>query len=509
MKALFFLAAALVAGPFAAAAATPPNVLVIMADDLGYADLSFLDQAPDDVRTPGIDRIAAAGTYFSQAYATAPICSPSRAGFITGRYQQRWGNFWYGQGGLPASEFTIPMALKQQGYFCHKIGKTHLNGGEAQHPLDHGFDASLGFIHHTWDYIRLHQKDVEAYRKKTKNLGLLNVGPLLRNRDEKVSYEDGFTTRIFTDEAVQTMERSAQRKQPFYIQLEYNAVHHPTYIAHPDYARKAGYEQAAWDREADSWTFPFWDPDLMPWKTWHQKFGHLGEVDPLGRKRYLANLMALDDGVARLLDTLEQTGQRENTIVVFLSDNGGTINTYANNTPLRGYKYMFGEGGIRIPLMVSWPGGNLPRGASRDALVSAMDIFPTLLELCDSPVAPSNLDGQSLVPLLQDSGNTVVHDHLCWAKGRNDTWVVRRGPWKLIQTPGWQHANYVLDEEGLAQPTEPYHYPAGLLLFNLDKDVGETTDVADRHPQRVAEMTEQYRAWRSQMGGKQARKIQP
>ena len=128
-----------------------PNIVVIVADDLGYADLSFLPQSPKDVSTPGIDRIAKLGTYFSDAYATAPICSPSRAGLITGRYQQRWGNFWYGQGGLPLSEFTIPQALKKQGYFTQKIGKTHLNGGAAQHPLDHGFDEFLGFIHHTWD----------------------------------------------------------------------------------------------------------------------------------------------------------------------------------------------------------------------------------------------------------------------------------------------------------------------------------------------------------------------
>ena len=147
-------------------AAERPNVLIIMADDLGYADLSFLPQSPKDVDTPSIDKLASEGTYFSNAYATAPICSPSRCGMITGRYQQRWGNYWYGQGGLPNEETTLPQALNELGYFSQKIGKTHLNGGPAEHPLDHGFAEFLGFMHHSWDYIRLSDKDLAAYKKR-------------------------------------------------------------------------------------------------------------------------------------------------------------------------------------------------------------------------------------------------------------------------------------------------------------------------------------------------------
>jgi arylsulfatase B len=482
----------------AAAFANPPNLLVIMADDLGYADLSFLPQSPRDVKTPGIDALAATGTYFSNAYSTSPICSPSRAGFITGRYQQRWGNYWYGQGGLPESEFTLPQALKPHGYYCQKIGKTHMNGGLAQHPLDHGFDEFLGFIHHTWDYIRLSQKDQDAYKAHTKNLGILNVGPLTRGRDKKVSYDEGFTTAIFTEEAVKTIEQQSAEKKPFYIQLEHNAVHMPTYVTHPDYAKKAGFEQPVWDREAESWEFPFWDPRKMSWAAWHKKWGHMGSIDTLGRKRYLANLMALDDSVSRLLKTLEKTGQRENTIIVFLSDNGGTINTCANNTPLRGYKYMFGEGGIRIPIIVSWPAGQVKQGAKQSALVSSMDVFPTLMELIGGE-SPKNLDGHSLVPLLR-SGDSAGHDQLCWAKGKDDTWVIRQGPWKLIRTAGWKHNDFVLDEAGNASPGPGYSYPSGTLLFNLDDDIGETTDIAAANPERVNSMSKAYAAWRAKMG---------
>ncbi|MGF1578183.1 MAG: sulfatase [Gemmataceae bacterium] len=475
-----------------------PNVLIIVADDLGYADMSFLPQSPKDVKTPGIDRLAKEGTYFTNAYATSPICSPSRCGLITGRYQQRWGNYWYGQGGLPRTELTLAQILKRLGYRTFKIGKTHLNGGPAQHPLDHGFDEFLGFIHHTWDYIRLNEKDLQAYKKraKGKKLGILNVGPLERNRGKKVSYENGFTTKIFTDEAIKIIQTSRRNKTPFYIQLEHNAVHMPTYVAHPDYARKAGYEQPAWDRNAKKWTFPFWDPRDITWQQWHKAWGHLGKVDPLGRKRYLAQLMAMDDGITRILDSLEKTRQRQNTIVIFLSDNGGTINTYANNSPLSGYKYMFGEGGLRIPFIVSYP-GRLPQGKTRSGLTSAMDVFPTVVELAQGKL-PKNLDGKSLVASLSNSKNDIGHDHICFANGKG-TWVVRQGDWRLIQSKGWVHKNYLLDKNNIAKRTKDYVYPKGLLLFNLKDDIGETKNVAAKYPERVAQMRVLYERWQGQM----------
>lgn len=476
-----------------------PNIIVIVADDLGYADLSFLTQSPKDVSTPALDHLVSEGTYFSNAYATSPICSPSRAGLITGRYQQRWGNYWYGQGGLPNEEITIPQTLKKLGYSTKKVGKTHLNGGPAQHPLDHGFDEFVGFIHHTWDYIRLSEKDLAAYKDRAdgESLGILNVGPLERNRGEAASYEDGFTTEIFTDETLKTIVAGKDTETPFFLQLEYNAVHMPTYVVDPDYAKRAGYEQPVWNRDADKWKFPFWDPREISWNAWHKKWGHLGEVDPLGRKRYIANLMALDDGVGHIMRTLRETGQRDNTIVVFMSDNGGTINTYSNNAPLRGYKYMFGEGGVRIPMIVSWP-GHLPQGQRRSGLVSGMDVFPTVVELAGG-VPPKNLDGQSLVPSLNDEAQDTGHEYLCFADGKK-TWSIRQGDWKLINSPGWQHQSYRLDEENVAHRSEDYVYPEGLVLFDLKNDIGETTDLSASNPERVKNMTALYEAWRAEMG---------
>jgi arylsulfatase A-like enzyme len=323
------------------------------------------------------------------------------------------------------------------------------------------------------------------------------VGPLERGRGELASYDDGFTTEIFTDEAIKIIKSGKDSDRPFYIQLEHNAVHMPTYVADPDYARKAGYEQPVWNREADEWEFPFWDPRDISWSDWHKKWGHLGEVDPLGRKRYLANLMALDDSVGRIIKTLDETGQRGNTVVVFMSDNGGTINTYSNNAPLRGYKYMFGEGGVRIPIIVSWP-GHLPQGQTRHGLVSGMDVFPTVVELVGGEAA-NNLDGQSLVPSLKDETDDSGHDYLCFSDGKQ-TWSVRQGDWKLISSPGWNHLNYQLDQDNIAHRAENVVYPPGLILFNLRDDIGETTDLSSSHPERVKNMTALYKAWRAKMG---------
>ncbi len=457
-----------------------PNILVIVIDDMGYSDMSFLSQSSDDVSTPAIDKLAKNGTYFTNAYSTCPVCSPARAGLITGRYQQRWGNYWYAEGGLPKTELTIPQALKKYGYISKKIGKTHLNGGPAEHPLDHGFDEFLGFIHHTWDYLRLSKEDVQKYGEA--NAKKATIGPLIRNR-EKVYYQDAYTTDIFTDETIEFIERDRGGK-PFYAELEYNAVHHPTYVCHPDYLEKFGIEQ-----------FPFWNPEKEGFNSWHKKWGHLGKVDPNGRKRYLLQLAVLDDGIKKIMDSLEKTGQLDNTIVILTSDNGGTINTYSENKPLRGFKYMFGEGGIRVPLIVSYP-TMLPKNSTNDALVSLMDIFPTVVDFTGNKI-PENLDGKSLLPLMQGKRKT-QHDFLCWADGRGAK-AVRKGNWKLCIGCEWEHLNYkIVDGKCVKDPIK-YKYPGGTQLFNLKEDIAETTNRADENPQLVKQLKQIFDNWRKQM----------
>lgn len=493
-------------------AADQPNIIVIIADDLGYADLAFLDHAPDDVKhlgTPGFDRLAATGTYFANAYGASPICSPSRAGLITGRYQQRWGNYWYGEGGLPADEVTLPETLKQAGYRTAKYGKTHLNGGPKEFPTQHGFDEFLGFMHHTWDYIRLSEKDVAAHQARegfTGDFGCQIQGPLLRaskpdmSQEEATptSYEDSFTTRIFTDEAVSYIHE-ADKQQPFYLHVSHNAVHMPTYIVERSWAARTGARYVEWDRTADKWTFPYWDPDTETHQVFHKKWGHMGEIDIEGRRCYLANLLALDHSISRILDALEETDLRRDTLVVFVSDNGGTINTYSDNTPLNGWKYMFGEGGIRIPYLVSMP-GTLPEGEiDHEALVSTMDIYPTALELAGIE-RPQNLDGKSLLPVLNGDHDT-HHDHLVWAKNR-DSWVIRQGDWKLTNKVGWSHRDFQVAENGdVSEAAETYHYSGDPQLFNLRADIGETTNLIEQHPEKAAELKALYAQWDGQMPG--------
>lgn len=463
---------------------TSPNILIIVADDLGYSDLSFLPYASEDVHTPNIDRIAERGVFFTNAYSTAPICSPSRVGLLTGRYQQRWGNYWYGEGGLPAEEKTLPQLLKENGYYNVKVGKTHLNGGPVEHPLDHGFDEFLGFIDHTWDYLRLSQDDVEEYGNA--NAKKAHIGPLLYGR-KKRSFKNNFTTDIFTEKTLEAIRN--KKSKPLYIELEYNAVHHPTYVSHPEYLEKYGIKQ-----------FPFWDPNKESYRSWHSKWGHLGEVDPDGRKRYLLHLEVMDNGIGKILDELDNSGELENTIIIFLSDNGGTINTYAKNKPLNGYKYMFGEGGIRIPFIVSYP-RKIKEKDTVNQVASGMDILPTIMEAIGAPV-PENLDGKSLWPAIEKKEGG--HNVLVWSNGR-DSWVVRKGKWKLAHNIGWVHNTYKL-EGGLAVPVnKQYEYPDGVQLFDLENDVGEAKNLKEEHPEIVSELKKIYKKWRSEMSDPRTR----
>ena len=291
--------------PAAATVQNAPNVVVIIADDMGYSDLGFLPHAPEDVKafgTPGLDRLAGSGTYFENAYATSPICSPSRTGLITGRYQQRWGNYWYGQGGLPESEGTLPEALLKLGYTTAKLGKNHLNGGAKEFPNRHGFETFLGFLHHTWDYIRLSHKDREAYQNRDgfNGFGSQVVGPLVKadglgksaRETEEVSYENSFTTTLFTDEACSYIERNKNSAKPFYLHVAYNALHQPTYVTEKSWAEKTGARHVPWDRTAAEWVYPYWEPSREPNKKFHARWGHMGEVDPVGDVEQLAGEVA-------------------------------------------------------------------------------------------------------------------------------------------------------------------------------------------------------------------------
>ncbi len=423
------LLAAVVASVASAASSRAPNVVVILSDDQGYADISFNPHHPKEVATPHLDALAREGVFFSQGYITGNVCSPTRAGLMTGRYQQRAGVYTAGEGGsgMALSEKLFPRFLKPAGYVSGAYGKWHIGLTAEQSPIGRGFDEWYGFLGRGGhDYFDLAGKDPE-------NL------PMYRNGAE--IKDEGYMTTRLTDEAVAFIGKHKAR--PFYIHLAYNAVHAPAQAPAEDIAR-----------------FRRQFPDL-----------------PEGRVVLMAMLHHLDLGVGRVVAALKKEGVWENTLLFFLTDNGGSKAMDANNAPLRGFKQQNYEGGIRTPFIVSWPAA-FKGGRTIATPISSLDILPTALEAAGVPLpADKPLDGRSLLPLL--SGRTqTLHPTLYWSEGGSaGGWAVRAGDWKLVTQ---------------RNQTKPE-------LFNLAADPAEKADLAGAQPGKVAELTKLYDAWIDQM----------
>jgi len=480
-------------------------VIVIVADDLGYADVGFHDVVADGVATPHLDRLARSGVVFKNAYASSPICSNSRLALSTGRYQQRWGAYYYGDGGLPTSENTIAEMMQEAGYRTMKVGKTHLNFGPKEHPINHGFDGYLGFEQHSWDFNLLSQKDVDAYERKSRGSVAIasrkiGIGPLTRNLDGKQSFENTTTTEVFGDESISFIK--AESEKPFYLQLEFNAVHTPLYRLPKELAKKYGVPERPFNRKAAVWEYPHWDPIVRPdHVAWYIETCNLGKSDPYGRKIYLGHLELMDTVIGDILDTLKVKGIADNTIVFFTSDNGGSHQSYANNGDLNAFKYCLMDGGIKVPMVLAWP-GKFNGHTEIDTVVTHRDLFASLSEITGiSPKKP--LDGKSLLPLIKGSVETLHRDEtLFWDSGeRQMNWVARRGDWKLVyRKEAAEYQAYQLDENGLVKPEfHTFSIPTGLQLYNLREDPEESKNLSHDYPEKVASLKAQYESWRSQM----------
>lgn len=448
-----------------------PNVLIIMSDDQGYGDISCYGGS-SDVKTPYMDQLAEGGVRFTDAYVTAPICNASRTAILTGRYQQRFGCQWFSSGRLPGSDVpTLAETLKKAGYRTHKLGKTHFPGGNVdrvesrQHPLQHGFDSFLGVIGNH-DLKRFKRSDIERFGKRHWQ----NVGPMWDGA-KKVDVE-GYSTDILTDRAVRLIEESS-KEEPFYIHLSYLAVHTPTWQAPQRYLDKYGLKELD-----DSLKHSAFKSQVI---YDGNKLRHPEEW----RKRYLAALDCLDENIGRVLKALEEQGQLDNTLIVFLSDNGGTRITASNNAPLRGSKYYLNEGGVRVPFIVRYP-KSFPQGKVSPALVSSLDIYPTVLELAGVDGRGMGLDGHSLVGKIQGAKDDRVHDILFWQT--KNGWSVRQGDYKLRminkthKVAPWP----VVEEKGIA-------------LYNLKEDVGESNDLSARMPEKVKLLREYYERWKQSL----------
>jgi len=399
-------------GAFAQAAGKRPNIVLILADDLGYGDLGCYGGA--DVLTPNIDRLAAEGMRFTDAYSCAPVCAPARAGLLTGRYPQRFGfefnpfprrkDPW----GIPDSERLLSEDLKAAGYATGLVGKWHLGPGANQHPMKRGFDEFFGFIGGKHRYVEEAKKDAN--------------GPLLRGTQEVAEKE--YLTEAFTREACSFIERNKAR--PFFLYLAPNAVH-------------------------------------VPLQTPPEKYlSRVKGVEDEQRRNLVGILAALDDQVGAVRQKLKELGLLENTLLVFMSDNGGAVGNKSKNGKLRGVKTDLFDGGIRVPLIVSLAGTIHARDDQR--LASILDLYPTFLNAALVRPVPERLDGADLL------FGRMRHDALFWRYGPEK--AVRSGKWKLVSL-----------KEGSNQ------------LFDLSVDVGEANDLAEKEPGRVKELMELWKKW--------------
>ncbi|MBI5769395.1 MAG: sulfatase-like hydrolase/transferase [Verrucomicrobia bacterium] len=466
---LRFLALASLVVCSAPAQSARPNILFIVADDLGYGELGCYGGR--DIPTPHLDALAAGGVRFTNGYVTAPFCAASRAALMTGRYQTRFGFEYNPIGaknaapgiGLPVAEKTLANRLSDAGYATALVGKWHLGGTAEFHPQRRGFDEFFGFLHeghtyvpHPWDgvvswlrrrtlpdggkgrwtspdgriiwttHLNNHEPDYDA------------DNPILRSSqpvDERANLTDAFTR-----EACDFIAR--HRAQPFFLYLAYNAVHSPM-------------------QGADAWL---------------AKFAHIPDIH---RRIFAAMLAHLDDSVGRVVAQLRAHGLEENTLIVFLSDNGGpTAELTSSNVPLRGAKGQLYEGGIRVPMTVTWK-GRIPANRTLAQPVMAFDLTATALAAArvTPPATSASLDGTTLLPLLRGESAAAPHPELHWRVGRKN--ASRAGDWKIIRDAGgaWE-------------------------LYDLAHDISETKNLAASESARVADLAGRWEQWN-------ARQIEP
>ena len=437
-----------------------PNILLIVADDLGYADLGF--QGGEDIPTPSLDALAARGVRFSNGYVSGTWCSPTRAGMLTGRYQQRFGAAGHEaelDNDLSLEETTLADRLKAAGYVTGVVGKWHLGTAPEFHPMERGFEEFFGFLRGGHNFlpdipiIIFPDRDGLGEDLGATEEGRAALDKQILHGTERMP-EGEYLTDAFGREAVSFIERHAS--DPFFLYLSFNAVHTPM--------------QATGDRLG--------------------KFATI--TDPV-RRVYNAMTLAMDEAVGAVFAQLRRSNLQEDTLVFFISDNGGpTVHKYAynasDNTPLRGSKGTTLEAGIRVPFVVSWP-GHLPSGTRYDEAAIQLDVLPTALAAV--PVdAEWQLDGVNLLPYLRGEASGRPHDLLFWR-----SWgqmAVRNGDWKLV--------SYVAKmDEGELLRTDPRDQMTPHRLYHLGRDVGESEDLSRREPGRVGELLSLWNRWNAEM----------
>ena len=399
-----------------------------------------------DLVTPHMDALAASGIRFTQFYAAAPVCSPSRAGLLTGRTPLRAGlpgnvpiPIRQTGAGLPTEEVTLAEMMRDGGYRTAHVGKWHLGHVTEKQPNAQGFDESFGHL----------VGCIDNYSHFFYWNGP-NRHDLWRNGEE-VYYPGEFFPDLTVREVNGFIEK--HRQDPFFIYWAINVPHYP-------------YQGA---------------------EKWLEEYKDL----PSPRREYAAFVSTMDDKIGEVMVKLDELGLRENTLVIFQSDHGHSCEERAffgggNAGPYRGAKFSMFEGGIRVPALVSLP-GTVPAGQVRDQLAVSMDWMPTIAELCDVELPNTKLEGSSLVPLIKDAEAPTPHSVAHWQIGESDDpdrqWAVRRGDWKLIGNP--------------KDPTDEGSLSAAdsLFLVNLQQDATESKNLASKHPEQVKELRQLYQQW--------------
>lgn len=416
-----------------------PNVIILYTDDQGSIDVNAYGAS--DLHTPNIDKLAATGVKFTQFYAAAAICSPSRAALLTGKTPLHAGvpgniSSRRGREGMNTAEITIAEVLKGHGYRTGHVGKWHLGYSESTMPNGQGFDYSFGHMGGCIDnYSHFFYWNGP------------NVHDLWENGEE-VWHDGVYFQDLMDDKAVEFLEKN--QDQPFFLYYALNLPHYP----------------------------------LQGTDKWRKYYKDL----PSPRKHYAACVSTVDERIGRLLDKLNALGLRDNTIIIFQSDHGHsmevrTMSGGGSAGEYRGSKFSFFEGGIRVPAVISWPAG-LPQGETRDQMAVNVDWLPTILDLCSLDPVDHLIDGKSIKEILHDNEVDTSHETFYWTTGDQKRWAVRQGPWKLLKNPIDPTDKYPIDPER-----------DSLFLVNLENDISEKNNLTAQNPDMVKSLSDLYYQW--------------